>query len=147
MLLSPERKVSFTPYPSIGSALSGVNDEAEDMKITTILTRIIGNVMSAILDIVLKPKVFSIIVIVTNIKMTISISIFGKYISTKLSAKVLITNPDIVRKYIHIAIPKIFFRSFPPCKFTYVYQVLFWKVSEYFRRYIKNNSRYGKYIY
>ena len=129
MLLSPERKVSLTPYPSIGSALSGVNDEAEDMKITTILTRIIGNVIKAILDIVLKPKVFSIIVIVTNIKITISISIFGKYISTKLSAKVLITNPDIVRKYIHIATPNIFLRSFPPCKFTYVYEVLFWKVT------------------
>ena len=98
-----------------------MNDDADDIKITTILTKIIGRVISVILDIVLNPNMFRIIVIETNINTTISKSIFGKYISTKLSEKVLITKPDIVRKYMHIAIPKLFFKNFPPCEFANVY--------------------------
>ena len=51
------------------------------------------------LDIALKPSKFIIIVIATNIKTIISKSMFGKYIKARLSANVLITNPEIVRKY------------------------------------------------
>jgi len=107
-------KVSFAPYPSIGRALSGINCELEDMNIITIDTRIIGIVIKVTLDIALNPNKFITAAIATNIKITISLSIFGKYISTKLSEKVLITKPEIVIKYTHTVILNIFFRSFPP---------------------------------
>lgn len=114
MFPRPETKVSYAPYPKIGRALSGINFETDDIKIITILTSIIGSEIKVTLEIALNPSIFIIAVIVTNTRMTISKSIFGKYIRTKLSANVLITNPDIVRKYIHIATPKAILSHFPP---------------------------------
>ena len=75
---SPVRKVLETPYPSIGKALSGINLEAEDTKITTIAINIIGRIIVVVLAITLKPNKLSIAVITIKINITISKSIFGK---------------------------------------------------------------------
>ena len=79
-----------------------------------ILINIIGIVIKVTLDIALNPNKFITTAIVTNTNTTISRSTFGKYIRTKLSAKVLITKAEIVVKYIHIIILNTFFRNFPP---------------------------------
>ena len=110
----PDKNVSDIPYPSIGRALWGTKLDADDTNIITIDTSIIGRVIKVTLEIDLNPNKFVIPHIATNTSITISRSILGKYISTKLSAKVLITKPEIVRKYMHIPTPKTIFKNFPP---------------------------------
>ena len=75
---SPVRKVLETPYPRIGKALSGINLEAEDTKITTMAINITGRIIVVVLAITLKPNKFNIAVITIKISITISKSIFGK---------------------------------------------------------------------
>ena len=74
----------------------------------------IGKIITAALDIDLKPSIFIIEVIIMNISITISTSIFGKYMSTKLSAKILITKAETVKRYTIRAIVYIFLATFPP---------------------------------
>lgn len=80
----------------------------------TILNRIIGSVIKETLEIDLKPKMFIIPAIAINTSITISRSTLGKYIKTRLSAKVLITNPETVKKYTQTLIQKAFFKILPP---------------------------------
>ena len=110
---SPVTKVSFIPYPKIGRALSGINPGEDDMKMITILISIIGIIKSATLAIDLKPNKIIKVVIAIKIRITISKSIFGKYIKTKLSAKILITKAEIIRRYIQTPAPKIFLPILP----------------------------------
>ena len=62
----------------------------------------------------------------------------GKYIRTKLSAKILIIKAEIVRKYIQQAIPKTLFKKFPPA-----YSQM--SIKSFPREYIKNLRRKVKY--
>ena len=103
----------LTPYPKNGRALSGVKSFAENKKITIILTKIIGRVISVTLDIDLNPYRFKIVVITIKNKITISTSIFGKYIRTRLSANILMTKEEIIKRYIKTNMLNIFFILFP----------------------------------
>ena len=69
--------------------------------------------MSADLDMVLSPNIFKIAVIAIKMSITIPISIFGKYIRTKLPAKILITNAEIIKRYTIIPILNMFLTVLP----------------------------------
>lgn len=109
------------------------------MKIMTMLTSIIGSVISVTLEIDLNPNKFITAVIVIKMSITNSIWISGKYISTKLSAKILIIKADTVRKYMQQAIPKVFFRKPPPAYSQISIKSLPWKKVKYLRSKVKDN--------
>ena len=73
-----------------------MKSEAEDTKIVIIATNITGKIIRVTLAIALNPNRFITVEIAIKTRITTSKSILGKYIKTRLSEKILMTNAEII---------------------------------------------------
>ena len=73
-------------------------EKLHDINIIIIETNTIGRIKTVVLAITLKPNRLRIMAIAINIRITISKSILGKDISTRLSAKVLTTKAESTKR-------------------------------------------------
>lgn len=113
-LLSPEKKVSLTPYPNIGNIRSGIKFFIDEANIIMMLRKIIGEIIRFALAITFRENLLQIKLLIIKNNVIKSMGDVLKYMVLRVSDKLLIMDVVSIINNVIYAIPIIIFKVFPP---------------------------------